>query len=233
MLHNGAKPSVFTWRWTTFKPVYPGQKDARSFGKLFSSPSKVLNRTIRPSCPDILPRYRPWDFFPSSRHIVPRTTNSSTPPPRVSVKQPLFHLVLPEYPRALSFDLEVPFLPFHSFFRFSFSVRLELYTLVSISLFSSLSLPLTLFLFRPHRTVYPHYFFLILSPRHHRLPTWRRRSMGKKRSIEYRLRSIWNARNERGWSRQTCVCCDVSKEKTVNSTRKTDRGGKVTKGISN
>lgn len=205
-------------RWATFERGYPGQKNARSFGKLFSSSSKVLNGTTRPGCPEILPHYRSSDFFPSS-HIVPRTTNSGTSV--VSVKQPLFHLVHPEYPRALSCSiskcrsyLSTPFSPI----LFLRSSRTRTCPLLFLSLSHSPPLSLT------SRAVYPHYFFLIPSSRHHRLPTWRRHSTGKRRSIEYRLRSIWNARNERSWSRQSCVRYDVSKEKTVNSTRKTGQG---------
>lgn len=203
------------------------KKVSRSFGKLFSSSSEVLNGTTKPGCPSSISfRITTLHFFPLSRHIVPCTTNSSTPV--VSVKQPLFHLVLPEYPRALSCSISK--CRFHSFFPFSFPVRLELYTL-SISLFSlSHSLPLSL----TSHGISPLFFPYSITA----APRGRRRSTEKRRSIEYRLRSIWNARNERGWSRQFCVRCDVSKEKTVNSTRKTRSGGegvrgKVTEGISN
>jgi len=93
------------------------------------------------SCPDILPHYRPSDFFPSSRHIVPRTTNFNTPV--VSVKQPLFHLVLSEYPRALSCSIS----KCRSCLSTSFSLSsIELYTPVSVfplSLSHSLSLSFT------------------------------------------------------------------------------------------
>lgn len=94
--------------------------------------------------------YRPSDFFPSSRHIVPRTTNSSSPV--VSVKQPLFHLVLPEYPRALScsiskcrFYVSTPFL--RSLSPFSNCTRSSLF----------LSFPL-LFPFRSPRAISPLFF---------------------------------------------------------------------------
>jgi hypothetical protein len=49
----------------------------RSFGKLFSSPTKVLDGTTRPGpsrYPSALPL--PSDLFPPSRHIVPRTAES-------------------------------------------------------------------------------------------------------------------------------------------------------------
>lgn len=145
----------------------------------------------------------------------------------VSVKQPLFHLVFSKYPRALSCSISkyrsylfsTPFSPF--------SNRLELYTPV-------LSFPRHSFLFTHLVRYIPIIFSLFRrlgitgSPRGEDVPR------GRGRSIEYRLRSIWNARNEGGWSRQSCVRYDVSTEKTVNSTRRWIGGGReVTEGISN
>lgn len=120
-------------RWATFKLGYPGQKDARSFGKLFSEGIKRDNKTG-------LSRYSycPSDFYPSSRHIVPCTTNSSSPV--VSVKQPLFHLVLPEYPRALSCSIS----KCHSYVSIPFPRSLSPFSkLVHVRLYFSLSLLLT------------------------------------------------------------------------------------------
>lgn len=115
----------------------------------------------------------PLELLPlESLHCVSRTTNSNTPV--VFVKQPLFHLVLPEYPSSTLCSISKCRFLFFSFF-----------------LAVSLSLSLSRFLSSAYLTLYPHYFFLVrLIPGILISPRGKDVAREKERSIEYRLRSI-------------------------------------------
>lgn len=111
----------------------------------------------------------PRTSSPSSRHIVPRTTNSRRH--RCVRKTATFPSGTPRVPSsALLFDLEVPFLCLSFFSIFSLHssrtpcTRPRLYFSLSHSL-AHLARRMSLL-----------FFLLILSPRDPRLSTWRRRS---------------------------------------------------------
>lgn len=133
-------------RWTSqFEPSYSSQKNARSFGKFFSSPPKVLNGTTRLSCPDILPHYRPSDFFPfKSSHCALHDEFQHPRCVRKTATFPSGTLWVPS--SALLFDLEVPFLSFTTpffpvlFLRLSRTVHARLYFFLFLSFSHFISL---------------------------------------------------------------------------------------------
>lgn len=160
-----------------FEPRRDPEKLRRAF-LVTSEGIKRDNKTGLSRYPSALPS--PLNFFPSSPlHCVSRTTNSNTPV--VFVKQPLFHLVLPEYPSSTLCSISKCRFLFFSFF----SAFLSLFPCVSFSL------SLSCFLAFTQLTLYPHYIFLVrLIPGILVSPRGEDVSREKRRSIEYRLRSI-------------------------------------------
>lgn len=184
--------------------LFEPRRDPEELRRAFLVTSEGIkrdNKTGLSRYPSALPS--PSELLPlESLHCVSRTTNSNMLV--VFVKQPLFHLVLPEYPSSTLCSISKCSL---------FSLFLVFPLPSSRVSFLSLS-PSFAYL-----TLYSHYFFLVrLIPGIVASLHCEDVPREKRRSIEYRLRSIWNARNEEGRSHQLRTRYDVSEEKTVNRT---------------
>lgn len=112
----------------------------------------------------------PPNFFPSSRYIVClATTNSNTPV--VFVKQPLFHLVLPEYPSSTLCSIS----------------KCSLFSLFLIFSLPSSRVPfsLSLFLFCLPHAISPLFFPRSPYSGYRRLPTLRRRVPRREEAFDW------------------------------------------------